>query len=210
MKPIAPLLAVIFTVGLQLAHAEKNTDLKPSSTKPGKVQFEDNFDGSATLNAKWEIKKGTWQVKDGAIDGAMKKEDNHAGVLFLNVPNHNSVIRFSFQMAGGKGMSLSYNTEKGHLFRIQISTGGITIVKDKDKKDSKSKSDELATALGKLDANAWHTIQVEVNGGKVSVQTDSGLKAEASNSAIDANKTGFRFVTGGSIKIDDVKVWQVE
>ena len=84
------------------------------------------------------------------------------------------------------------------------------MTKDRDKKDEKSKNEALAEAKGKIEPGQWHTMMVEVQGGKITVQTDTGLKAELNNSALDVDKTGFRFVTATSVLLDDVKVWAVE
>ena len=69
-------------------------------------------------------------------------------------------------------------------------------------------------AIGKADAKfeqgQWYTMQVEVKGAKVAVQTDNGVKIEGSNPALDVDKTGYRFVTKGeSLRLADVKAWEV-
>src|SRR5881394_3045094 len=129
MKLTRPLLITAFTFAFaaSVCLAEKGADLKPISAKPGKVLFEDNFDGS-TLGKLWEVKKGDWQAKDGVVTGHMKREDNHAGVFFLNVPNHNAIIRLSFQLQGGKPLSVSYNSAKGHLFRVNLDADGFKVM----------------------------------------------------------------------------------
>ena len=189
--------------------AEKGADLKPISAKAGKVMVEDNFDASA-LSKSWTVAKGDWQIKDGAVVGSIKKEEAHAAVLMLGVPNRNSIIRFSFKFDGDKGFGLIWNSAKGHLFRVIVNDEGMVVSKDKDKKDEKSKSEAMAKAEGKFAPGQWHTMLVEVHGGKVSVQCDNGLKAAVSNSALDVDKTGYRFVTGASMQLDDLKVWQAE
>ena len=209
MKRITLLSALTLTVSTTLSFAGKATDLQPTLAKPGKVVVEDSF-AAASLTKTWIANKGDWQPKDGQLVGVIKKSDNHPAVLMLNTPNRNSIIRFSFKFDGNKGFNLSYNSGKGHLFRIPITSDGLTINKDKDKKNEKSKSLKLASAKGKIAAGEWHTMMVEVSGAKVSVQTDFGLKASASHPELDVDKTGYRFVTGGSVMIDDVKVWQTE
>jgi Laminin G domain len=206
------LLSLAGLLSASLCFAGKNTDLKPASAKPGKVMFEDSLEGSA-LGKTWEVKKGAWQAADGKVTGVIKKEENHAAVLFLNVPNHNSIIRFSFQLTGSKGLALSYNSSKGHLFRIGITPEGLAVTKDRDKKDEKSKNESLAKASAKFSPGEWHTILVEVKAGKVTVQTDNGAMADVDTGALselDVGKTGYRFVTGDSAQIADVKVWQAE
>jgi hypothetical protein len=52
---------------------------------------------------------------------------------------------------------------------------------------------------------------VEVQGSRIAVQTDNGLKLEAGNPGIDVDKTGYRFVMrGASLALDDVRAWQAQ
>lgn len=209
MKHIALLSALTLSFSTTLSFAGKATDLQPSLVKPGKVVVEDDF-SAAQLAKTWVVNKGDWQPKDGQLVGKVKKSDNHPAVLMLSSLNRNSIIRFSFKCEGNKGWNLSYNSAKGHLFRIAVTGDGFTVSKDKDKKNEKSKSVALASAKGKIAPGEWHTMLVEISGAKVSVQMDCGLKAEASHPELDVDKTGYRFVTGASVTLDDVKVWQAE
>jgi len=96
------------------------------------------------------------------------------------------------------------------LFRILISDGSLQISKDKDKKDPNSKAMLLAKADRSIDKGQWHTMLVEIEGGRVKVQTDHGLTVDASDPSLDVDKTGYRFVTrGASLLLDDVTVWEV-
>lgn len=204
---LAALLALVLSA--LPARAEKNAALKPVLAKPGKAMAEDAF-ASADLGKTWSVAKGEWLIKDGALAGSFKESDHHPAVLTLGVPNRGSIIQFSFKFDGGKGFALSYNSAKGHLFRIAVNGEGLTVVKDRDKKDKKSKTQSLAQAAGKITPGEWHTMLVEVQGTKVTVQTDTGLKANAENSELDVDKTGYRFVTAANVVLDDVKAWQVE
>ncbi|MBI3879233.1 MAG: hypothetical protein HY301_04115 [Verrucomicrobia bacterium] len=208
-KHIVLLTALTLTLPAATCFAGKAADLKPALAKPGKVVFEEGFD-AAQLGKTWSVNKGEWQPTDGALVGKVKKSDNHPAVLMLGQPNHNSLIQFSFKFDGNKGFNLSYNSAKGHLFRILITSDGLTVSKDKDKKDAKSKSIELGKSAQKFAPGQWHTMLVEVQGDKVCIQTDNGVKIEAANRELDVDKTGYRFVTGASVMLDDVKVWQAE
>jgi hypothetical protein len=85
-----------------------------------------------------------------------------------------------------------------------------TADKDKDKKDQSSKPEALAKAEGKFPAGQWHTLLVEIDGARVSVQADNGAKLTASHPGLDVEKTGYRFVTKGqSLLLDDLTIWQV-
>jgi Domain of Unknown Function (DUF1080) len=204
----APFILVTLALSSLHALAGKDADLKPSLAKPGAVIAEDGFSDSAP-GKSWTIAKGTWVVKDGALVGAEKAEDKHAAVLTLAKPNHNSILRFSFKLDGTDGLALSFNHAKGHLFRIAVSPTGIAANMDKDKKDPKSKALPLGKAAGKFERGQWYTMLVEVQGSRIAVQTDNGVKLDASNPGIDVDKTGYRFVMrGASLLLDDVKAWE--
>lgn len=204
------LAAVAAVFSSATAFAAKSADLKPVLAKSGSVTVDDSFT-TAALAKPWAVAKGDWQVRDGALTGREKKEDQHPAVLMLAQPNHNSILRFSFKLDGTKGLGLSFNSAKGHLFRVVIAADGVTILKDKDKKDPASKGEQLGKAAGKFEQGQWYTMLVEVQGVKVSVQADNGVKTTGANPALDVDKTGYRFVTSGaSVALDDVKAWEAQ
>lgn len=204
------LTTALIALPCAFAFAAKDADLKPALAKRGKLVVEDAF-AAAALPKTWTVAKGDWQVVDGAIVGKEKKEDQHAAVLALGQPNHNSIIRLSFKLDGTKGFALSFDHAKGHLFRVSLAADGITINKDKDKKDPNSKVVALGKCEGKFEKGQWYTMLVEVQGTKVAVQTDNGAKVEGSNPELNVAKTGYRFVmTGESLVLDDVKVWEAQ
>jgi len=190
--------------------AEKDAKLNPVLAKPGTVVLEERFDGQE-LAKGWAVNKGTWQIKDGTVVGKEKKEDMHAAVLTLQKPFQNTVVRFSFKRDGAQGFNLSFNHPKGHLFRIIVNDASLSLNKDKDAKDAKSKAAVLGKADGKFPAGQWITMQIEVAGDKVVVQADNGVKVEGHDPALAVEKTGYRFVTKGeSLLLDDLTIWQVE
>jgi len=204
------LVAALLTLPSTICLAGKNADLKPILATPGKATAEDAFAGAA-LAKTWNVAKGDWQVREGALVGKEKKEDNHAAVCALAVPNHNSIIRFSFKFDGTNNLGLSYNSATGHLFRVNITSSAIAVSLDPDKKDPNSKAQSIGKADAKFENGQWYTIQVEVKGTKVAVQTDNGVKIEGTNPTLDVDKTGYRFVTKGeSVVVDDIKAWEVE
>jgi len=215
----APLMRAISSVLLSalcllllagVVRAEKGSQLNPVLAKPGKIVLEERFDGQE-LAKGWATNKGTWQVKSGTVVGQEKKEDMHAAVLTLQKPFQNTMMRFSFKRDGAQGFNLSFNHPKGHLFRIIINDASLAINKDKDAKDANSKAVTLGKADGKFPPGQWITLQVEVVGDKVVVQSDNGVKVEGSNPALAVEKTGYRFVTRGeSLLLDDLTIWQVD
>jgi 3-keto-disaccharide hydrolase len=212
MTSLRTVLLACFSIAffLGVVHAEKGADLKPAQAKPGKVILDEHFDGQE-LAKGWTANKGDWQIKDGSVVGKEKKEDMHAAVLTLAQPFKNTIIRFSFKRDGATGVNLSFNHAKGHLFRIAINDTGLTINKDKDKKDASSKPAVLAKADGKFPPGQWQTLLIEIHGDQVAVQADNGVKLQASDPGLAVEKTGYRFVArGASLLLDDLTIWQVE
>jgi hypothetical protein len=200
--------ALTFSFSAVVCLADKGAELAPTLAKPGKCLVDDSFT-EGSLGKAWVANKGEWLVRDATLTGKEKAADNHPAVLLLSQPNHNSIIRFSFKLDGAKAFNLSLNQAKGHLFRIAVDADGLSIQKDKDKKDAKSKALPLGKAAGKFETGKWYTMMVEMQNGNVVVQTDNGVKVTAKNAELDVNKTGYRFVTrAASLLLDDVKVWE--
>ena len=211
MKPssLSRIAALTVILPSTVCWAGKNTEIKPALATAAKVAAEEAF-ASPTLSKPWTVAKGDWQVKDGALVGKEKKEDNHAAVCALGVPNHDSIIRFSFKFDGSNTLSLSYNHAKGHLFRVNVTPTSVSVATDADKKDPAIKAVPIGKAEAKFEQGQWYTLQVEVKGQKVTVQSDNGVKIEGSNPALDVDKTGYRFVTRGeSLLLADIKAWEV-
>ena len=192
------------------ARADKGTKLDPQLAKPGEV-FIDDFE-SAELGKKWSVNKGSWTIQDGAVVGQEKKEDQHAAVLTLNLPHRDSMLQFSFKLDGAQSFNLSFNHLKGHLFRVAVAKGGLSVTKDKDAKDPNSKAVLLGKANAEFAPGTWHTMLIELVGDKVSVRTDSQVKLSVQEPSLNVDKTGYRFVTRGasSLRLDDVKAWEVQ
>lgn len=200
----------LLAVSTVLCLADKAVDLKPLLNQPGKLVVDEKFAAGA-LPSSWGGVQGDWQVRDGAVVGKEKASDEHPAVLFLNQPHRDAIVRFSFKLDGAKSFNLSLNHLKGHLFRVAVDADGLTLSKDKDKTDPKSKTVQLGKASGKFEAGKWHTLLLETKGGKVSVQADNGAKVEGSHPELDVEKTGYRFIMRGeSLRVSDVKVWNVE
>jgi hypothetical protein len=210
-RKLTSALMLIFAVGFATSsQAEKDAELKTLIGKASKTVMQEKFD-TPKLPKGWVASKGEFQVREGAIAGWEKKEDMHAAVLTLQKPFKNSIMRFSFKRDGVTGMNVSFNHAKGHLFRIMINDDGLTINKDKDKNDTASKPMVLGKAEGKFPPGVWHTMQIEIVGDKVAVQTDNGVKLEAKHAALDVEKTGYRYVMRGStLLLDDVSIWEVQ
>jgi hypothetical protein len=200
------LQTALLIAGIAAARADKGAELPKSFGKP---TVTDDI-SQAQLGSKWKAVKGEWKSVDGAIVGKELKADKHAAVLNFHQPNHNSAIQFSFKLDGAKAFSLSFNKKAGHLFRINVGAGSVTINLDKDKKDPKSKPKRLATTKARFKQGEWYSMLVTVERQNVSVATDNGVKLTAKHATLDQAKPNYRFVMrGGDLLLDDLKVWKL-
>ena len=201
---------LLATVALSsAAFGAKSAPLAPVLAKPGTPTVDESFSASP-LGKLWTIAKGDWQVREGTLVGSEKTEDKHAAVLALGQKNRDSILRFSFKFNGTDNLGLSFNHAAGHLFRVNITKDGVTILKDADKKNPASKSEPLGKAGVKFEQGQWYTMLVEVQGTKVAVQTDNGVNISAAHDALNVDKTGYRFVVkGASVALADVKAWEI-
>ncbi len=189
--------------------AEKNASIDTKIATIGSPVVEQSFD-SAIAEPMVPV-KGEWKVVDGVLIGKELSADQHAAVLNYQKKNRNSVVRFSFKMDGSSdGFNFSLNHAAGHLFRVVVAPTKLSVNLDKDKKDPDSKAVVLATSKGTFERGKWYTMQVEMLGNRVVVQTDNGVLAEASNAKLDTDKPNYRFVMrGDSLAIDDLQIWDV-
>ena len=190
--------------------AEKNVSLEPALAKIGSEVVSDSFDGK--LTEAYRSVKGEWKIVDGSLVGKELADDKHAAVMNFQKKNRDSIVRFSFKLDDKtKGFSFSLNHKRGHLFRTVVSPAKLVISLDKDKKDPKSKAKALATAKGSFGQGKWYTMQVEMVGERVHVQTDNGISASAQHPKLDTDKPNYRFVMRGeTLSIDDLHVWNVK
>lgn len=175
------------------------TSFGPATAGEGSFGFD-----TAALPEGWTATKGDFKVVDGALVGAELPSDKHAAVLAIPDPHLNSSLSFKVKVDGAKGLSLSYNHAKGHLFRVNFDQAGLALMLDKDKKDPASKSEVLAKNEIKPVAGQWVELTCKVEGDKV-VVTCGSVTLEASNPKLAVEKDGYRFVVKGeSISFDDV------
>ncbi len=210
MRLVTVLALMILIASRSSAVAEKNTTIEPKlGTLPSAVVVH-SFDEA--MAKPLAAVKGEWTVTDGVLVGKELAADKHAAVLNLQQKNRNSTVRFSFKLDGStKGLAFSLNHAKGHLFRVNVTPAMLSLNLDKDKKDPESKNKVLATAKGKFEQGQWYTMLVEMQGEKVTVQTDNGLIVAASHPSLDTDKPNYRFVMkGDSLSIDDLHVWETK
>ena len=199
----------IFSLPIIPLRADQPAELQPMLVKPGELMAEDSFDAKE-VGKHWNIKKGTWEIEDGILVGKEKEADKHNAVLNYNLPNRNSMIRFSFKLDGTDYFALSFDKTGTHLFRVVVSPDKLAIIKDRDKKNPQSRSEPLAAIAAEFEPGKWHMLQVEILGDQVAVQSDNNVKLKAKHASLDIDKPNYRFVVGGkTFYLDNVKVWKL-
>lgn len=158
----------------------------------------------AGLPEGWKAVKGEWKAADGVLIGAELASDKHAAVFNIPDPHLNSEFRARIRFDGAKGLHLSYNHAKGHLFRLSITGESATLSMDKDKKDPSSKVEVLDKKAFKSAPGAWVELTCKVEGDQVKV-TLGDLVLEGSHPNLVKEKTGYRLVVQGqAMAVDDV------
>ena len=202
--------AVLMCLVPSPSFAGKNASIEPKLTKIGSPVVNESFDGK--LGNEFRGVKGEWKIIDGVLVAREIAADKHAAVMNFQKKNRNSVVRFSFKLDDETtGFHFSLNHKGGHLFRAIIAANKLTISLDKNKKDPKSKAVALASAKGSFAQGKWYTMQVEMVGDRVLVQTDNGISAEAKHEKLNTDKPNYRFVMRSkTLVLDDLYVWEVK
>ncbi|MCA9190178.1 MAG: DUF1080 domain-containing protein [Planctomycetales bacterium] len=211
MRPAFALLSMCLCVCSSLSLAQQAVEMPPKLVnKLDNPSVSEPFERA--MDKPWQTVKGDWQVENGVLRGKELESDKHAAVLSYQLPNRNSIIRFAFRVEGSTdGMHLSLNHKSGHLFRVVVTPKTISIQLDKDKKDPNSKVQVLATAKTNFEPEKWHTLQVEMKGKDVIVQTDSGVQLSASHDSLDVDKPNYRFIARGAyLTLDEIKIWPIK
>lgn len=193
---------------------------KPELFKSTKLVYEDNFDGSATINTNfWEVRQNTtWVIKDGVLHGSPSSKEfqekkktsadpSHAGlkpVMWLKQVPENFVctLRLRYDAkAYQKGFPL---LDVGHhIHTLTFSEQATTL---KIKKDVETlTADQPLFAL-----NQWHDVAIELKKGTLLLTID-GKKHRFDSVNIDGtgnHQIDFKAVDFGTCQIDNIKVWE--
>ncbi|MDF1656556.1 MAG: hypothetical protein P1U58_03020 [Verrucomicrobiales bacterium] len=159
---------------------------------------------SGQIPQAWKGMKGAWAISDGAMSGKELAADNHGAVFMIPDPHTDSSFSCRFQVNGAKGFGLSYNHEKGHLFRVRINAAGVQLSLDKDKKDPTSKPISFGKVDVEIEPGEWYDLTCTVKGDTVTVEC-AGEELSGTHEKLKMGKTGYRFtVAGESVLVDDI------
>jgi hypothetical protein len=188
--------------------AAAGKDVEPLMTVRGKQLLADDF-GGPSLDAKWKAAKGKWEVKDGALKGVEVASDMHAAAVRTQLALADAIYQFDLRFDGGKTAHLSVNGAKGHLFRVTITPAGFQVRKDGSKTDEADKPLLLDSCQMKFEPGKWYTMVVEVCRDEVVARVGDRCVALGADAKLASPKTNFGFpVSGDSVSIDNVKVWE--
>ena len=202
---------------------EEANQLTPILADAGEVFLEDNFESDYVVEKGHPIfKRGqgtTWESKGGLLVGTQsspeyqakkKKEGNgHLGTAprlqFSGSPK-DIIIKYSFQISGGKFTKLLPIIEAGHhLRRVYFGPEGSRILVDHEKTT-------IAESDFVLELDKWHHVMVEIKDNEFLVRfqdgptlygEDKGVGAEFANYNIGITATHF-----GTIEIDNMTIWE--
>lgn len=191
-----------------IAYAETTKDMSPLMTVRGKQLLADDF-SSPTLDSKWKVAKGKWEVVDGALKGVEVAADMHAAAIRTDLKHTNAIYQFDFRFDGGKTAHLSINGGKGHICRVTITPEGFQVRKDGTKESAEDKAVLLDSCKMSFEKGKWYTMLVEVQGKEILARVDDKHFAFGQDAKVESAKTNFGFPAAGDATcFDNVKVWE--
>lgn len=177
-------------------------------TQKGDVLFSEKFSGAGLDTNRWTVAKGTWKVENGVLTGVELAADHHAASIRTELPFENAILQFDFRLDGSPGFSLSVNETKGHHSRIMVAPDGISLAKDRDKKDARSLTLPLARQNSTFKPGTWYTMTVEYCGSNLLAHVDKQTFVLGNHEQMGSPKASFGFpVRGESASFDNITVW---
>jgi hypothetical protein len=176
-------------------------------TQKGDILFSENFSGGLNTG-RWTVAKGEWKVENGVLTGKELASDHHAAAIRAELPFENAILQFDFRLDGSKGFSLSVNEAKGHHSRVMIAPDGISLQKDRDKKDARSLSMPLGRQSCEFKPGVWYTVTVEYCGNDLLAHIGKETFVLGSHEQMGSTKTTFGFpVAGETASFDNITAW---
>jgi hypothetical protein len=177
-------------------------------TQKGAVLFSENFSNPVLDTNRWTVAKGLWKVEKGVLTGKELAADHHPASIRTDVLFENAILQFDFKLDGSEGFALSVNEEKGHHSRVLIAPDGISLLKDRDKKDARSLALPLARQNITFKPGVWYTITVEYCGSDLLAHINKQTFVLGTQEQMGSPKINFGFpVKGESASFANVTVW---
>lgn len=202
------LFATLFASVVALASAAEPTAPTTMMLTTGKVLLDEPL--AKPFGGEWKVAKGKWEIADGGMRGAERKDDMHGAVARRNLDMKDVVIAFSFKLDGTKAISLSLNATKGHVCRVRITPKALVVQKDdQDGKKGDDKAAVLDTVAVDIKPGVWHTLVVELRGPDILATLDGQHTAYGTHEAIAKQKANLGLtVAGETASFKELKVWE--
>lgn len=193
---------------------------------PGKPLFEDDFD-RAGVAPKWEVGKGSFEVKDGTVTITERAEDKHGAYAYVQPKFHfkDVVVEYSAKLEGSRACHLMINDSNykeahaGHILRATLMPGKVDLADykfgamkndifdrmkdpattdDEKKKLRESIKDKGDAFKVEADLAQWHKVRVEIVGDEMLLLLDGKPAGYLKSQGLDhATKNAIGFEVGG-------------
>jgi hypothetical protein len=188
-----------------------------------------------TSNSAWRA-NGRKQVAlaGGSMNVTRHAEANHGVAIFHDAAFQDGAVELRFKLGAGDDLGLDLvdrelkTVHAGHLCMARVTPGNLTLtdsktggmdLKVRERREKGDKSAELAALLKAktksfkldLDAGAWHTLLVVVEGDVMRASIDGKSVGEFKSEGIaHPTKRMITLAVNKSARVDDVKVWRLK
>ena len=217
MRMTRVLTAVALLCCSAASAADPSPDVRPLLTKPGKLLFSEDLsqvpherDKQNKTKRGWQSGKGKWEIKDGVLVGAEKPEEHHGGMLTKpGLAFHNAAVQVSFRFDGAQGITLDANSNAlGRIIAASVSSTELTLARSLAGGD---KLEVLEKVPLNLEAGAWHTLLLEMQGRDLVASIDGRQIAFGTGERIDVDKTSVQLrIRGQAVALKNLRVWETE
>ena len=183
--------------------------LTPILGKAGELVFSDDF----TDLKNWNVGHGDWKIVDGQVRGATIPEQKHGADIGHRQIFRDGIIQLVFQFDGSRTIDLNLikNDRAGkreHVGKVSFSLESMKLLAQTGIGPT-TKNIVIAEKPIQLTAGKWHTVLIEMIGGEMAVQLDTGESVRARHELLGVEKVSFTLATNGSgARFDEIKLWK--
>ncbi|MEZ5362050.1 MAG: hypothetical protein R2748_06815 [Bryobacterales bacterium] len=190
---------------------------QPQLGTKGDLVLSEDFSHGATLDTKlWQSRQHTrWSIADGVLHGQPSTPEyqasrkDHQGLeprLMIRTDLKDYAIEFRFRVNSGEQHMVGAFFEVGHHFaRVAFKKSGLEM----NIGDLKNPTILASKPEVKLETGKWYHVLAETRGDQTVVQFEGGptLRGKDPRIAEHADGFGITGLRGGTIDVDDVKLW---
>ena len=136
----------------------------------------------------WEVKRGDWTAKDGAVWAAQKEGDQQPAWLQAPLALKDAVLQYELCFRGGNRHSLRVeSSDHKHSFRIVVSRTYLEITKNPSQGEDAGQTEPLARKTLKLATGEWYPLRITFRGTEATAEI-AGVKATGTHAVIGEPK----------------------